>query len=181
MAGYEEQRWQTGEHKDYGKGGKYAYSIQILNLPNTWAKRGHITRVSLLSIAIVRHPKEGGKVYCYAIISVNSKEEGDSFINDIKNVVMDEEELKARWSSRAVPRTPSTPHRAHHNHSGEVRERHPVTGLRCQSTPQEEHRYHEATTQVERPSGLQEPPEGVSIMYTPEVHEQAAVAKEASL
>ena len=21
MAGYEEQRWQTGEHKDYGKGG----------------------------------------------------------------------------------------------------------------------------------------------------------------
>ena len=120
-------------------------------------------------------------MYGYAFISVNFKEEGDSFINDIKQVVMDEEELKSWWSSRVVPRTPSTPHRVRHNHSGEVREWRPVTGLRFQSTPQEEQRYHEATTQVDWPSGLQEPPKGVSKMYTPEVHEQAAVAKEGSL
>ena len=112
----------------------YTKRIQILNLPETWAKRDRVTSrsflamlqsytsVQLLSVytseKCIGNPVEGQRVHCHAFITVNSKADGDLFIEHINSIQVDGDDLQARWSSRALPRTPVTLHQVRRKQGG---------------------------------------------------------------
>ena len=84
---YEQDQWyQEVDQEEYEPGGRYALSIQVRNLPSTWAKRGNRTRQTLLAMlqsctsARLTNPSTGEnylsrakkdkKRYAYAFVSV---------------------------------------------------------------------------------------------------------------
>ena len=156
---------------------KHDYSIQIRNLPETWAKSDRTTHLNLhamlqshTTVALRRAytserctntPGENERRFCYAFIDVDDQEQGDLFIRQIRQVEIDDIYLQARWSSKAKPRTPSYTHKVRNAVTGHVQEWHPKRGLTGGSL-------HSDGPQVEPGSPNQTV---VSITYTPQEHE----------
>ena len=156
---------------------RHDYSIQIRNLPETWAKSDRTTHLNLqamlqnhTTVALRRaytserctnSPGENERRFCYAFIDVDNQEQGDLFIRHMRQVDIDGIYLQARWSSKAKPRTPSYTHKVRNATTGHVQEWHPRRGLTGGSL-------HSDGPQVGSGSASQAV---VSITYTPQEHE----------
>ena len=159
---------------------RYNYSIQIRNLPETWAKsdrtthsnlhamlQGHTTvtlRKAYTSERCTNTPGHNERRFCYAFIDVDDQEQGDLFIRQIRQVQIDDIYLQARWSSKAIPRTPNHTHRVRNAVTGHVQEWHPRRGLTGSSL-----QGHDLQPEQVGPSQT-----AVSITYTPRQHEDCA-------
>ena len=110
---HEQDQWyHEVDQEEYEPGGRYALSIQVRNLPSTWAKRGNRTKQALLAMLqsctsarltnpstghnYLSRPKKGKKQYAYAFVSVYTEEEGNTFIQEVRSLVVEGEILEAK-------------------------------------------------------------------------------------
>ena len=115
------------EADQYKRRNKYEYSVQLHNVPHTWAKRDRTVQAHLLAM-LQSHttvalqavhtsenchnkPKPGENMYCYAFVEVLNEDAGNKFTEVINKVAIDDDYVLARWSSKAKPRTPTTAHK----------------------------------------------------------------------
>ena len=92
---------------------------QLRNIPEQWARRdptvqhnflnmlqSHTTvplHTACVSEAYITKPKEGGKVFCYASISVNNEDDGNTFLKDVNQVEVDGVNIDARLEHQVHP------------------------------------------------------------------------------
>ena len=193
---HEQDQWyHEVDQEEYEPGGRYALSIQVRNLPSTWAKRGNRTKQTLLAMLqsctsarltnpstgdnYLSRPKKDRKQYAYAFVSVYTEEEGNTFIQDVRNLVVEGEILEAKWSSKSFPSAPGECSQVININTGEVQQWHPLKGVK---TPTRPGGSRSATptpgmaTQSRGSRWPQEaqqayPPLDVNIAYTPSVHD----------
>ena len=154
----------------------HAWSIQVLSLPETWARSDRRTRYNLKTMIqsytdaiIIRvhtsenctnSPAPGEAKYCYAFFDVTDEDQGKIFIRQIGQVTIDGVRLQPRWSSKAQPRNFARAHTVLDTATGRSQQWHPRDGLSLTSDTSDHHRTGQG-------GGAQSM---VSITYTPQEH-----------
>ena len=195
MQNEQDQWYQEVDLEEYEPGGRYALSIQVRNLPSSWAKRGKRTRETLLAMlqsctsARLTNPSTGEnylskakrnkKRYAYAFVSVYTEEEGNTFIQDVRSLIVEGEVLEAKWSSKSFPSAPGEGSQVINMNTGEVQQWHPLKGVKTPTHPGSSRSPTPPPGVVTKSRGGQWPAEAqqdhlpldVNIAYTPSVHD----------
>ena len=195
MQNGQDQWYQEVDLEEYEPGGRYALSIQVRNLPQSWAKRGRRTRETLLAMlqscttARLTNPSTGEnylskakrnkKRYAYAFVSVYTEEEGNIFIQDVRNLIVEGEMLEAKWSSKSLPSAPGEGSQVVNMNTGEVQQWHPLKGVKTPTQAGSSRSPTPPPGVLMQSKGGQWPTEtqqahlplDISIAYTPSVHD----------